>query len=261
MMREAVFSILTLLKFTFAAVQMPSHIWLFMTPMDCSTLGFPVLHHVSELTQTHVHWVCDAIQPSCFCCPLLLLPSVFPFIRVFSYESALHIRWPKHWSFSFSISPSSNEYSGLISFRIDWLDILVVQLTLKSLLKHHNLKASILWHSAFFTVQFSHSWASLVAQLVKNPPAMRETRFQSMIRKIPLRRERLPIPVFLPGKFHGQRSLVGYSPWGCKELDMTERLSLHFTSHIHMTTGKTTTLTTRTLLAKWYLCFLIRYLS
>ena len=166
MMREAVFSILTLLKFTFAAVQMPSHIWLFMTPMDCSTLGFPVLHHVSELTQTHVHWVCDAIQPSCFCCPLLLLPSVFPFIRVFSYESALHIRWPKHWSFSFSISPSSNEYSGLISFRIDWLDILVVQLTLKSLLKHHNLKASILWHWTFFMVQLSHPYMKMkVAQL------------------------------------------------------------------------------------------------
>ena len=157
MMREAVFSILTLLKFTFAAVQMPSHIWLFMTPMDCSTLGFPVLHHVSELTQTHVHWVCDAIQPSCFCCPLLLLPSVFPFIRVFSYESALHIRWPKHWSFSFSISPSSNEYSGLISFRIDWLDPFAIQGTLKSLL-HHNLKGSILQHSAFFMVHLSHPY-------------------------------------------------------------------------------------------------------
>ena len=89
--------------------------------------------------------------------PLLLLPSIFPSIRVFSNESALHIRWPKYWSFSFSISPS-NEHSGLISFRMDWLDLLAVQGTLKSLLQHHNLKASILWHSAFFIVQFSHSY-------------------------------------------------------------------------------------------------------
>ena len=90
-----------------------------------------------------------------FCCPLLLLPSIFPSIRVFSKEPALHIRWPKYWSFSFSISPS-NEYSGLISFRIDWFDLLAVQETLKILLQHHNSKASILWHSAFFTVQLSH---------------------------------------------------------------------------------------------------------
>ena len=89
------------------------------------------------------------------CHPLLLLPSIFPSIRVFSNESALHIRWPKYWSFSFSISPSS-EYSRLISFRIDWLDLLAVQGTLKSLLQHHSSKASILWHSAFFMVHLSH---------------------------------------------------------------------------------------------------------
>ena len=89
------------------------------------------------------------------CCPILLLPSVFPSIRVFSNESALRIRWPKYWSFSFSIS-SSNEYSGLISFRMDWFDLLVVQWTLKSLIQHHNLKASVLWCSAFFMVQPSH---------------------------------------------------------------------------------------------------------
>ena len=89
------------------------------------------------------------------CCPLLLLPSIFPSIRVFSNESALLIRWPKHWSFSFSISPS-NEYSELISFRMDWLDLFDVQGTLKSLLQPHNLKASVLWHSAFFMVQLSH---------------------------------------------------------------------------------------------------------
>ena len=89
------------------------------------------------------------------CCPLLLLPSIFPSIRVFAYEMTLHIRWPKYWSFSFSISPSS-EYSGLISFRIDWFDFLVVQGTLKSPLQHHNLKTSILWHLAFFMVQLSY---------------------------------------------------------------------------------------------------------
>ena len=91
------------------------------------------------------------------CHSLLLLPSIFPNIRVFANESALHIRWPKYWSFSFNISPS-NEYSGLISFRMDWLDLFAVQGTLKSLLKQHSSKASILWHSAFFTVQLSHPY-------------------------------------------------------------------------------------------------------
>ena len=91
------------------------------------------------------------------CCPLLLLPSIFPSIRVFSVESVLHIKWPKYWSYSFSISPSS-EYSGLISFRMGWLDLLAVQGTLKSLLQHHNSKASILWCSAFFIVQLSHPY-------------------------------------------------------------------------------------------------------
>ena len=90
-----------------------------------------------------------------FCCPLLLLPSIFPNIRVFSNESALHIRWPRYWSFSFNISPT-NEHPGLISFRTDWLDLLEVQGTLKSLLQHHSSKASILWCSAFFIVQLSH---------------------------------------------------------------------------------------------------------
>ena len=91
------------------------------------------------------------------CHPLLLLPSIFPSIRIFSSESALCIRWPKYWSFSFNISPS-NEHPALISFRMDWLDLLAVQGTLKSLLQHHSLKASILWHSAFFMVQLSHPY-------------------------------------------------------------------------------------------------------
>ena len=102
----------------------------------------------------------ESVMPSnhlILCPPLLLPPSVFPSIRVFSSESGLHIRWPKYWSFSCSISPS-NEYSGLISFRMDWLDLLAVQGTLKSLFQHHSSKASILWHSAFFIVQLSHPY-------------------------------------------------------------------------------------------------------
>ena len=127
-------------------------------PMDCSTPGFPVHHQLSELTQIHVHRVSDAIQPSHpLSHALLLLPSIFPSIRVFSNESVLHIRWPKDWSFSFSISPSK-EYSGLISFRMTWLDLLAVQGTLKSLLQHHSSKAPILQCSAFFIVQLSHPY-------------------------------------------------------------------------------------------------------
>ena len=109
----------------------------------------------SEFTQTHVHWISDAIQPSHL--PFLLLPSIFPRIRVFSNESTLCMRWPKYWNFSFSIS-SSNEYSGLISFRMDWLDLLAVQGTLKRFLQHHSSKASILQCSAFFIVQLSHPY-------------------------------------------------------------------------------------------------------
>ena len=120
-------------------------------PMNCRTPGLPVHHQLMSI---------ESVMPSnhlIFCHPFLLLPSIFPSIRVFSNESALRIRWPKYWSFSISISPS-NEYSGLISFMVDWLDLLAVQGTLKSLLQHHNSKASILWHSAFFMVQLSHPY-------------------------------------------------------------------------------------------------------
>ena len=126
--------------------------------MDCNTPGLPVHHQLPEFTQTHVLQVGDVIQPSHPLSPPS--PSTFnlPSIRVFSNESALHIRWSKYWSFSFSIS-LSNEYSGLISFRMDWLDLLEsLQGTLKSLLQHHSSKASILQHSAFFTVQLSHPY-------------------------------------------------------------------------------------------------------
>ena len=135
----------------------------------------------------------ESVMPSnhlILCRPLLLLPSIFPSIRIFPSESALHIRWPKYWSFSFNIS-LSNEHSGLISFRMGWLDLLLVQGTLKSLLQHHSSKASILWCSAFFIVQLSHpSW----------------------------KRQWQPTPIFL----------VGYSPWGPEESDTNERLHFHF---------------------------------
>ena len=120
--------------------------------MNYSMPGFPVHHQLLELAQTHVHQVGDAIKSSHPLLPLLLLPLIFPSMRVFSNELVLHIRWPKYWSFSFSISPS-NEYSGLIAFRIDWFDLLAVQGTLKSLLQHHSSKAPFLWGSAFFMVQ------------------------------------------------------------------------------------------------------------
>ena len=129
----------------------------YLWPVVCSTLGLPVHHQLPELAQTHVHWVVMPSKHLIVCRPLLFLPSVFPSIRVFSSESVLHIRWPKYWSFSFSISPS-NEYSGLISFRMDSLDLLAVQGTLKSLLQHHSSKASILRCSAFFIVRLSHPY-------------------------------------------------------------------------------------------------------
>ena len=123
------------------------------------------------------------------CPPLLLLSPIPPSIRVFSNQSTLRMRWPKYWSFSFSIIPSK-EHPGLISFRMDWLDLLAVQGTLKSLVQNHSSKASILWRSAFFIVQLSHP--------------------------------------YLPGKSHGRRSLVGCSPWGREESDTTEQLHFHF---------------------------------
>ena len=124
--------------------------------MNCSTPGLPAHHQLPEFTQTHVESVMPSNHPI-LCCPLLLLPSIFPSIRVFSNESVLLIRWPKYWSFSFNISPSSED-PGLISFMMDWLDLLAVQGTLKSLLQHYNSKASILWFSAFFIVQLLYPY-------------------------------------------------------------------------------------------------------
>ena len=145
----------------FSSVQSLSHVRLFATPWSCT----PCATHQASLSITN-SWsllklmFIESVMPSnhlILCCPLLLPPSIFPTIRVFSNESVLHIRWPKYWSFSCSISPF-NEYSGLISFRVDWLDLLAVQGTLKSLLQHHSSKASILQHSDFFIAQLSHPY-------------------------------------------------------------------------------------------------------
>ena len=124
-------------------------------PMNHSTPGFPVHHQLLESTQTHVHRVSDANKHLILCSSLLALPPTPPSIRVFSNESTLRMRWPKSCSFSFSIIPSK-AIPWFPSFRMGWLDLLAVQGTLKSLLQHHSSKASILWHSAFFTVQLSH---------------------------------------------------------------------------------------------------------
>ena len=143
-----------LISFQFSSVQSLSRVRLFATPWITARLA-SVHHQLPESTQTHVHGVGDDIQPSH---PLLSpsrLPPILPSIGVFSNESTLHMRWPKYWSFSFNIRPS-NEHPGLISFRMDWLDLLAVQGTLKHLLQHHSSKASILQHSDFLTIQLSH---------------------------------------------------------------------------------------------------------
>ena len=130
-------------------------------PMDCSTPGLLSITNSQSLLKLCP--LIELVMPSnhlILCHPLLLLHSIFPSIRIFSNESVLHVMWPKIWSFSFSVSPS-NEYSGLFSFRMDWVDLLAVQGTLKSLLQHHSSKASILQHSAFFMVQLSHPYMTI----------------------------------------------------------------------------------------------------
>ena len=142
---------------SFSSVQSLSCVWLFATPWTAARqASLPIANSQSFFKLMSI----ESVMPSnhlILCHPLLLLPSIFPSIRVFSNESVFRIRWPNYWSFSFSIS-SSNEYSGLISFRMDWLDLLAVQRTFKHLLEHHSSKASIFQHSAFFIVQLSHSY-------------------------------------------------------------------------------------------------------
>ena len=143
--------------YSFSSVQSLSHVQLFATPWTAaSQASLPITNYWSLLKLMSIKSVMRS-NNLILCHPLFLLPSIFPSIRVFSSESVLHIRWPKYWSFSFSISPS-NKYSGLISFTIDWLDLLAVQGTLKSLLQHHSSKASILQPSAFLIVQLSHPY-------------------------------------------------------------------------------------------------------
>ena len=140
-----------------SSVQLLSRVWLFVTPWTAArqaSLSITNSGSLLKLMSTKSVMLSNYLI---LCGPLLLPPSIFPSIRVFTDESVLHIRWPKYWSFSFSISPSI-EYSGMISFRMDWLDLLAVQGTLKSLLQHHSSKASIFWHSAFFMVQLSHPY-------------------------------------------------------------------------------------------------------
>ena len=142
---------------SFSSVQLFSRVQLFSTPW---VTACPASLSITSSRSLPKLKSIESVMPSnhlILCCPLLLLPSICPSIRVFSNESALHIRWPKYWSFSFNVS-SSNAYSGLISFRMDWLDLFAVQGTLKSLLQHHSSKASILQHSAFFIGQLSHQY-------------------------------------------------------------------------------------------------------
>ena len=148
---------INILHWALVSLQSLSCVWLFATPWTIAhqaSLSFTNSRSLLKLMSIELVMASNYLI---LCHSLLFLPSIFPSIRVFSTESILHIRWPKYWSFSFNISPS-NEYSGLISFRIDWIDLLGVQGTLKSLLQHHSLKASILQHSAFFMVQFSHPY-------------------------------------------------------------------------------------------------------
>ena len=230
-------------------------------PLNRSTPGLPVHHQLPEFTQTHIHRVCDAIQPSHPLRPLLLLPQIPPSIRVFSNESTLRMRWPKYWSFSFSII-SSKGHPGLISFRMDWLDLLAVQGTLKSLLQHHSSKASILrrsdvsfycttiesaigihisplffgfpsylgHHRALYTIPcatqlvlISDLFYILVTQMVKNPPAMQKTWVLSLGQEDSLKEGMASHSSILAWRIPMDRGAwQAASPWGHKELDRTE---------------------------------------
>ena len=238
-----------------SSVQWLSYVQLFETPWTAARqASLSIINSQSLLKLMSI----ALVMPSnhlIFCHPLLLPPSIFPSIRVFSNESILCIRWPNYWSFSFSISPS-NDYSGLTSFGMDWLDLLAVQGTLKSLIQHHSSKASILQRSAFFIVQLSHPYMTigktialtrwtfvskvasllfnmlsrLVALVVKNLPAnagdAREGGWILGLQRAP-GKEMAPHSSSLAWKFHGQRSLEDYSPRGSKESDTTEHTHTH----------------------------------
>ena len=222
--------------FLFSSVQLISRVWLFATPWTTAhqaSLSITNSWSLPKLTSI------DSVIPSnhlILCHPLLLLLSIFLSIRAFSNESSLCIRWPKYWSFSINISPS-NEHSGLIFFRMDWLNLLAIQGTLKRLLQNHSSKASILWHSAFLIDQLSHVYMTtgktidltrrtffgkVMSQLFNMPwfdlclfPRQTSQYHNNpSLRPNHWRRQWHPTPVLLPGKSHGRRSLVGCSPWG-----------------------------------------------
>ena len=204
-------------SFCFQSVQLLSCVQLFATPWSAArqaSLSSSNSWSLPKLTSM------ESVKPSnhlILCHPLLLPPSIFPSIRVFSNESVHHIRWPKYWSFNFSISPS-NEHSRLISFRIDWFDLLAVQGTLKSLLQYHSSKASILQCSAFLILQLSH----LDMTIGKAIALTRWTFIGKVMSLLFNMLSRLITPVFLPGESQGRRSLVGCCLRGHTESDTTE---------------------------------------
>ena len=225
-----------------SSVQSLSHVRLFSTPWTAVHQASLSINNSWSLFKLMSIELVMPFNHLILCRPLLL-PSIFPSIRVISRESLLLIRWPKYWSFSFSISPS-NEYSGLIFLRIDWLYLLAVQRTLKSLHQHHNSKASILRHSVFFIVQLSHPYMTtgknialtiyvhIYAYIFMHTiiykmgfprwcsgkesacpcRKCKRCRFNPWVRKSPWSRKWQPTPVFLPRKPHGQRNLAGYRP-------------------------------------------------
>ena len=201
-------------------------------PINCSTPGSPVLHCLLEFAQSPAHWVDDAINHRILCHPLLLMPSIFTSIRVFSNELALHIRWPKYWSFS--ISPF-DEYWELVSFRIHWFDLLESpwnsqESSPAQFESINSLALSLLYgptlisvHDYWKNCNFDYTFAGKVMSLLSN-----------MLSRFVWRRKWQSTLVFMPREFHGQRSLAGYSPQGCKKSDTTEWIStqvcLSFTS-------------------------------
>ena len=226
------------------AVHLLSYVWLFVTPWTAvlqASLSFTISWSILKLTSI------ESVMPYnhlILCHPLLLLPSIFPSIRVFFNESVLHIRWPKYWSFSFSIRPS-NEYSGLISFRIGWLDLLAVQGTLKNLLQRHSSEAPILWLSAFLRVQLSHPYKPLekpiyskiqsVVTGIWDPSHNQKSRtFIHWFVKQILNYQGDPViltPYEELGIFQGEKHTVS-APWGLHPSGKERRKAINWTQHL-----------------------------
>ena len=217
-------------------------------PMNRSTPGLPVHHQLPEFTETHVHRVSDAIQPSHPLSSPSPLPPIPPSIRVFSNESTLRMRWPKYWSFSFSIIPSK-EIPGLISFRMDWLDLLAVQGTLKSLLQQHSSKTSILLRSAFFLVQLSYPYKTTGKTVALTRRTFVDKVMSLLFNMLSrLRATSLYFSLSCIGEGNG-------NPLQCSAFFMAEL------SHPYMTTGKTIALTRQTFVSKVISLLLICHLG